>query len=378
MIIKIDCRERELLEIMKPAPPTPAPAAAEPDHYLMDLGDGVTIKVPMPKKTDTTKAPKTKPTVLQNRHEIKSERLPLGDIILHDPAGQGRDIVLFERKTLNDLAASIQDGRYKEQSFRLLQSSATATAAAGFHPHNIVYIIEGDIAQYEAKRNKNNRITKTALQSAMVSLLYYKGFSVVRTMNLGETADFILHFADKVAKESADGATSAYTRANAHTHAHAHAQPEHHTECETHDTDTLPSASAERYSEVASKKEKRDYITRENIGEIMLAQVPGVSPKVATAILAKYGGSFYEFLGDLHRKIANYEESLSPEMSPPSPVLALEIRATETTQAQDAQAQAPMNKNKLKHVSECFKDVTMDGKRGIGKATIEKLCYFLS
>ena len=37
----------------------------------------------------------------------------------------------------------------------------------------------------------------------MVSLMYYKGFSVVRTMNLGETADFILHFADKVAKESA-------------------------------------------------------------------------------------------------------------------------------------------------------------------------------
>ena len=382
MIIKIDCRERELLELMTPtpAPPTPAPATAEPDHYLMDLGDGVTIKVPMPKKTETTKAPKTKPTVLQNRHEIKSERLPLGDIILHDPAGQGqgqgRDIVLFERKTLNDLAASIQDGRYKEQSFRLLQSSATATAAAGFHPHNIVYIIEGDIAQYEAKRNKNNRITKTALQSAMVSLLYYKGFSVVRTMNLGETADFILHFADKVAKESADGATPAYTRARAH--AHAHAQPEHHTECDTHDTDTLPSASAsaDRYSEVASKKEKRDYITRENIGEIMLAQVPGVSPKVATAILAKYGGSVYEFLVDLHRKIANYEESLSPEMSPPSPPsppsphqILQHVLYRESVE--------PMNKNKLKHVSECFKDVTIDGKRGIGKVTVEKLCFFL-
>ena len=377
MIIKIDCRERELLEIMKPTPaataPIPAAATTEPDHYLMDLGDGVTMKVPILKKTNATmtKTKKSLATVATN-HEIKSERLPLGDIILHDPAGQGRDIVLFERKTLNDLAASIQDGRYKEQSFRLLQqsSSATATAtASGFHPHNIVYIIEGDIGQYEAKRNKNNRITKTALQSAMVSLLYYKGFSVVRTMNLGETAEFILHFADKVAKESADGgATPAYTRANAHT------QPEHHNDTEsstaTHDT-------AERYSEVASKKEKRDYITRENIGEIMLAQVPGVSPKVATAILAKYGGSVYEFLGDLRRKIANYEESLSPEMSPPSP-LAVEIEATETTQAQDAPAQAPMNKNKLKHVSECFKDVTMDGKRGIGKATIEKLCYFLS
>lgn len=388
MIIKIDCRERELLDLMMPAAaasPTPtaaAAAAAEPDHYLMDLGDGVTMKVPLPRKTISTTTPKRKslaaaaaaaaPMVLQNRHQIKSERLPLGDIILHDPTGQGRDIVLFERKSLNDLAASIQDGRYKEQSFRLLQQSC---AASGFHPHNIVYIIEGDIEHYEAKRNKNNRITKTALQSAMVSLLYYKGFSVVRTMNLGETADFILHFADKVAKESAIGEnTPAYT--------HANAQPEHHTESSTtHDT------AAERYSEVAAKKEKRDYITRENIGEIMLAQVPGVSPKVAAAILAKYGGSIYEFLGDLHRKINDYEESMSPEMSPPSPSpsgLALEIVSTEEIRTQDAHAHvhahapAPMNKNKLKHVSACFKDVTMDGKRGIGKATIEKLCYFLS
>ena len=366
MIIKIDCRERELLEIMKPAPTPPVVTATaaepepEPDHYLMDLGDGVTMKVPIPKKTHTTttKATKAKPT----SHEIKSERLPLGDIILHDPAGQGqgqgqgRDIVLFERKTLNDLAASIQDGRYKEQSFRLLQSSATAT---GFHPHNIVYIIEGDIGQYEAKRNKNNRITKTALQSAMVSLLYYKGFSVVRTMNLGETAEFILHFADKVAKESADGATPAYTRANANANANAHTQPEHHTECETQDT------AAQAYSEVAAKKEKRDYITRENIGEIMLAQVPGVSPKVATAILAKYNGSVYEFLGDLHRKIGEYESSSSS--------LDMAVSAPEP-----APAPAPMNKNKLKLVSECFKDITTDGKRGIGKATIEKLTYFLS
>ena len=121
------------------------------------------------------------------------------------------------------------------------------------------------------------------------------------------------------------------------------------------------------YSEVAAKKEKRDYITRENIGEIMLSQVPGVSPKVAAAILSKYGGSIYEFLADLRRKIDDYEESLSPEISPP-PV--------------SVPVPASMNKNKLKHVSACFTDINSatatDGKRGIGKATIEKLCYFLS
>jgi ERCC4-type nuclease len=256
--------------------------------------------------------------------------LPLGDIILHDPT-QEKDIVLFERKTLADLAASIRDGRYKEQSFRLIESAA----ATGFNTHHIVYIIEGDLSRYD---ERHSQITKTALQSAMVSLMYYKGFSVIRTMNVGETAEFILHFADKVAKE---GPLSII--------------------------DTTTTATA--YSEVSSKKEKRDYITRENIGEIMLAQVPGVSAKMASAILSKYNGSIYEFLGDLHRKIANYEESVSPEMSPPSPDAGPDATP-------HGLVMEPMNKNKLKHVSECFKGVG-DGKRNIGKATVEKLTYFL-
>ena len=335
MIIKIDCREKDLLEMMKPAtiPAAPAPTAPtttqEPDHYIMDLGDGMTMKVPLPKNKATAKAtPKPKPKSLgvsTINHEIRSERLPLGDIILYDPT-QEKDIVLFERKTLADLAASIRDGRYKEQSFRLIESAA----ATGFSTHHMIYIIEGDLSRYD---ERHTQITKTALQSAMVSLMYYKGFSVIRTMNVGETADFILHFADKVAKE---GPLSVA------------------------DTATV-------YSEVSAKKEKRDFITRENIGEIMLAQVPGVSAKMASAILSKYNGSIYEFLGDLHQKIANYEESVSPEMSPPSP---------SSTDAVCAPVHEPMNKNKLKHVSECFKGVG-DGKRNIGKATVEKLTYFL-
>lgn len=351
MLIKIDCREKELIELFRntvaaalvETSPLCAEPEPEPDHYIMDLGDGMTMKVPLPKNKAAsvkTSKPKPKPKSLEQsiiNHEIKSERLPLGDIIIHDSSqGQQKDIVIFERKTLNDLAASIRDGRYKEQSFRLIETAA----ATGFHTHHIIYIIEGDLAQYN---ERHNQITKTALQSAMVSLLYYKGFSVIRTMNLGETADFIINFADKVAKESAAGMKPAYQ----------------------HEEATATPMTTASYSEVSTKKEKRDYITRENIGEIMLAQVPGVSAKMAAAILAKYGGSIYEFLGELHRKIANYEESLSPEMSPPSPT-GLVCESIE-----------PMNKNKYKHVSECFKDVTVDGKRGIGKLTVEKVCYFL-
>ena len=363
MIIKIDCREKDLLELMRPstsAAPAPASASApapEPDHYIMDLGDGMTMKVPFPKNKAAAaasatagqkqKTQKPKPKSLEN-HEIKSERLPIGDVILHDPRqgqgqGQAKDIVIFERKTLNDLAASIRDGRYKEQSFRLIETAS----ATGFHTHHIVYIIEGDFTQYN---ERHTQITKTALQSAMVSLMYYKGFSVVRTMNLGETAEFIINFADKVAKESADGMRPAYHDESARA---------------------APTAPAQAYSEVSAKKEKRDYITRENIGEIMLAQVPGVSAKMAASILAKYDGSLYEFLGDLHRKISEYEESLSPEMSQLSPQTSSQVTPSIETIVE------PMNKNKYKHVSECFTDVTVDGKRGIGKATVEKVCFFL-
>lgn len=382
MLIKIDCREKDLLDLLLPAAVSPATnpaaaAAAEPDHYLMDLGDGMTIKVPLPKKTPASTMTPNMPAYRKGKslgtaatttaHEIKSERLPLGDIIIHDPGQgqQGRDIVLFERKSLNDLAASIQDGRYKEQSFRLSQTT-------DFHNHNIIYIIEGDIARYDAK---HSRISKSALQSAMVSLLYYKGFSVIRTMNVGETAEFILHFADKVMKERALGpAVPAYSNT----------LPTLMTLPSLPCDDDDATASTDRYSEVASKKEKRDYITRENIGEIMLAQVPGVSPKIATGIMKKYGGSVYEFLADLRRKLSDYEESVSPQMSSTSPVMELEIVSTKETRtketptdATDARPPSPMNKNKLKHVSECFKDVG-DGKRNIGKATIEKMCYFLS
>ena len=385
MLIKIDCREKDLLDLLLPAAVSPATnpaataAAAEPDHYLMDLGDGMTIKVPLPKKTPASTMTPNTPAYRKGKslgaaaatttHEIKSERLPLGDIIIHDPGQgqQGRDIVLFERKSLNDLAASIQDGRYKEQSFRLTQTT-------DYHNHNIIYIIEGDIARYDAK---HSRISKSALQSAMVSLLYYKGFSVIRTMNVGETAEFILHFADKVVKERALGpAVPAYSN----TLPTLTTLP-----CDDDDA----TASTDRYSEVASKKEKRDYITRDNIGEIMLSQVPGVSPKIAAGIMKKYGGSVYEFLADLRRKLSDYEESVSPQMSSTSPVMELEIVSTKETRtketrtketltdATDARPPSPMNKNKLKHVSECFKDIG-DGKRNIGKATIEKVCYFLS
>ena len=48
---------------------------------------------------------------------IEVEKLDLGDIIIKDDNDNTK--LIIERKTISDLAASIRDGRYKEQSYRL-------------------------------------------------------------------------------------------------------------------------------------------------------------------------------------------------------------------------------------------------------------------
>ena len=59
--------------------------------------------------------------------KIETSNLPLGDIIICDE--QENEKIMIERKTLIDLAASIRDGRYNEQSFRLNNTN--------IHNHNI-------------------------------------------------------------------------------------------------------------------------------------------------------------------------------------------------------------------------------------------------
>lgn len=184
-----------------------------------------------------------------NKIKIVSENLPLGDIIICD--NEGNEKIIVERKSLADLAASIRDGRYKEQSFRLNQCS--------LHNHHIYYLIEGDLRYYRPFKGLPD---KKALLSAMVSINYFKGFSLQRTINLEETAEWIIHLATKLEKESG---TIPYYNGGAEI------------------IDTNPN-----YANVIGKRIKKDNITPENIGEIMLSQIPNVSNASASAIMKKF------------------------------------------------------------------------------------------
>ena len=121
---------------------------------------------------------------------------------------------------------------------------------------------------------------KKALMSAMVSISYFKGFSLYRTMNLEESAEWLLQFAVKLEKEKsrpfylADACeTEQGTSASA---------------CET-EQGTSASVAGTNYAEVVpNKRIKKDNITPENIGEIMLVQIPSVSSTAAIAIMQKF------------------------------------------------------------------------------------------
>ena len=52
-----------------------------------------------------------------NEIRIENQVLDIGDVYLKS---EEKDILLMERKTIPDLLASIKDGRYEEQSHRLI------------------------------------------------------------------------------------------------------------------------------------------------------------------------------------------------------------------------------------------------------------------
>lgn len=402
MIIKVDCREKEVYakitdiilrsEDRKSVTKKIVPKQVTKFH-IMDLGDGMTIQVPIPDNIGNCSKGHSKNKSLDQseineeeiestdkdsgsaRHKIISARMPIGDMSIErvNTDKEGDIYVLFERKTLYDLAASIKDGRYKEQSFRLENTI--------LHNHNIVYIIEGDLSRYDERRGG---ISKTAIQSAMVSLLYYKGFSVVRTMNTDETAVFIVNFADKIESNGSNGSNSS-KRETEIEGGGGFGYYRYRTVTEPV-SGKIQGESDDGYSEVAVKKEKRDFITPKNIGEIMLSNIPGVSPKIAAAIMKKYNNSMFEFLDDLKRKTDKFEDSYinsKTNKSPiPSKILAECFADIEIHMNKEAKClEGDMNSDNLSE--ETIKESSSGNLRDkhqirkIGKATIDKIYKYL-
>jgi len=215
--------------------------------------------------------------------QVVTENLPLGDIII---SNHNQDKLIIERKSVNDLLSSIKDGRYEEQSYRLNGLS--------HHNHNIIYLIEGDINKLN--RFKDNKFEKLTLYSAIFSLNYYKGFSVLRTFNIEETGIYVCNSANKLRKSEAENRQPYYNNLKQVALKESDPSLKQENTCENPDNNSSEEKKEQQESTEQNEKDyvgvikkvKKENITPDNIGEIMLCQIPGVSVVTALAVMNKF------------------------------------------------------------------------------------------
>lgn len=214
--------------------------------------------------------------------KIEKRVLPLGDILFtSDDESITHQVI--ERKSVADLLSSVKDGRYAEQSYRLGNCFPNR--------HNILYLIEGPVRDHDKK----------LVFACMASLNYFKGFSITRTVSLAETAQYIEITADKIARELEKGTSISVSSAPATVSVA-------HTSTTVTPSDNAPIIEVQQatstfdYCSVV-KVAKKANITRDNIGQLMLMQIPGISSTISGEIMRPFA-TFAAFIDHLRTEPA--------------------------------------------------------------------------
>ena len=205
----------------------------------------------------------------KEQFEIIIKSLDLGDYLIEY---EDKSLILFERKSLSDLEASIKDGRYSEQSYRLNECVIAN--------HNIIYLIEGSLINYKNKNFVNS------LYSSLLTLNYLKGFSVLNSINTIETAEIIYRFVNKLLREKSKNGH--YINKEVKQNEKISSVNIEITNENSENNENSESNNMKNDYVYALKTSKKSNITKDNINIIMLMQIPNVNVVSATAIIEKY------------------------------------------------------------------------------------------
>lgn len=170
----------------------------------------------------------------ENNNDIILKNLDVGDIVYKE---NDEIIYIIERKTFNDLGASIKDGRYKEQKMRLLSNSN----------ENVFYILEGNMDMCNTLNNK-------ALLGSIINMTFRDNIKLIFSSDLNQTYKILLQIKEKFN----NGKFSKITNDNINNY-----------------TSSI-------------KLNKKENMTKLNCNIIQLATIPGVSKKVGSIILENY------------------------------------------------------------------------------------------
>lgn len=221
-----------------------------------------------------------------NNKPIAVTNLAIGDIILRHtldlPSGISNDTenrktrqityeIIIERKCVQDMVASIKDGRYKEQKIRL-QAEVSNTANPDRHVR-IAYLIEGVPAELRAPADR------IMLSGSVISSVFRDGIPILRTFNMQETYDLLVRFHDRMIKDYLDFFPQPLL------------QPTSTASLESAGISSIQDggSSTANSSYLASvKKNKKDNMTPAMWNMNCLCGIPGVSTVIAIKIAEKY------------------------------------------------------------------------------------------
>lgn len=113
----------------------------------------------------------------KNNYNLIKKNLEVGDIQI---LKNGEIQLIIERKTLDDLAASVMDGRYEEQKNRLYKLKNE-----GF---KIIYLLEGDFPTFY---NSFCRVSRDTLKTIYLKFIMRDKIQVIKTNSLDETIDMV-------------------------------------------------------------------------------------------------------------------------------------------------------------------------------------------
>lgn len=167
------------------------------------------------------------------------EQLDLGDIIYYDD--NDVPLCIIERKTVKDYAASIRDGRYRDQTKRLLDYRKTVEGL------KVIILIEGDIPEDNDKCI--NKVSMKTIKSAILNKIFRDNVFILNTRTVEDTVHYIKVIEDKIIAYSVGNNT----------------EPPENT-----------------------KLKRSSNMTPELCFVHQLSQIPGVSLKIARSIADKY------------------------------------------------------------------------------------------
>uniref|UniRef100_A0A6C0H2T3 ERCC4 domain-containing protein n=1 Tax=viral metagenome TaxID=1070528 RepID=A0A6C0H2T3_9ZZZZ len=172
------------------------------------------------------------------------EQLDVGDILFRKDKNT---VLIIERKTVNDLKASICDGRGREQKARLLGSTPR---------QRIIYLVEGSLDK--PLSSKISGLPVSTLIGSLINTQLRDGIKVYKTSTIDESAEFIIKLLDKLEKDG-----------------------------ETYFRDEEYKSSDESYS-ATLKKSKKANMTPNLWFITQLSLIPQVTEKVSSVIVEKY------------------------------------------------------------------------------------------